>query len=105
MNIGKKIEALRIEKKMSQRDLAAKLNVSSSTISLWERDITTPRMDKLQQLSRIFGVNIAYFIEVKKQKDEEMVVAVFNALNEEGQTRLFEYAKMLMNGGYLKGGE
>lgn len=105
MNIGKKIESLRVEKRMSQRELALKLNVSNSTISLWEKGETTPRMDKLQQLARIFGVNVSYFLEVKKQTNEEMLIAVFDTLNEEGQTRLFEYAKMLMNGGYLKGGE
>jgi transcriptional regulator with XRE-family HTH domain len=35
--IGSKIKQLRIEKKMTQAELAEKMNVSSSAISKWEK--------------------------------------------------------------------
>ena len=38
--IGSKIKQLRIEKKMTQTELAEKMNVSSSAISKWERGLT-----------------------------------------------------------------
>lgn len=38
--IGSKIKQLRIEKKMTQAELAEKMNVSSSAISKWERGVS-----------------------------------------------------------------
>lgn len=56
--IGEKIYKLRTDKNLSQGDLADMLNVSRQSISKWENNITTPDLDKIIQMSDIFGISI-----------------------------------------------
>lgn len=58
IDIGKKIKALRLQKGMTQEELANKLNMSSQAVSKWENGITTPDIQLLPDLSVIFGVTI-----------------------------------------------
>ncbi len=58
MKFSEKIENLRKSKGMSQEALAQKLNVTRQTVSKWELDQTTPDMNKLIEISKIFGVSL-----------------------------------------------
>lgn len=51
---GQRIKRLREERRWSQRDLAAKLGMSSKTISNWERDQHIPRAS-LGALEKLFN--------------------------------------------------
>lgn len=56
--IGKKIRTLRLQKGMTQEELASKLNMSSQAISKWENNVTMPDIQILPDLSVILGVTI-----------------------------------------------
>ncbi|WNS41933.1 helix-turn-helix domain-containing protein [Paenibacillus sp. MMS20-IR301] len=58
IELGKKIRALRLQKGMTQEELAAKLNMSSQAVSKWENNITLPDIQLLPDLSVILGVTI-----------------------------------------------
>lgn len=58
MNFGEKLTNLRKQKGLSQEELGYELNVTRQTISKWELGQTTPEMDKLVQMSKIFGVSL-----------------------------------------------
>lgn len=58
IEIGKKIKTLRLQKGMTQEELAAKLNMSSQAISKWENNVTMPDIQILPDLSVILGVTI-----------------------------------------------
>lgn len=58
MTLGQKIFELRNKQKMSQGDLAEKLNVSRQSISKWETDASVPELDKLIMLSDLFSITI-----------------------------------------------
>lgn len=58
IEIGKKIKALRLQKGMTQEELAGKLNMSSQAISKWENNVTMPDIQMLPNLSVILGVTI-----------------------------------------------
>lgn len=58
MTLGQKIFELRNKQKMSQGDLAEKLNVSRQSISKWETDASVPELDKLILLSDLFNITI-----------------------------------------------
>ena len=58
MTLGEKISELRNSKNMSQSDLAEKLDVSRQSVSKWETDSSIPELDKLIQLSDLFGVTL-----------------------------------------------
>lgn len=58
MTLGEKISKLRTTSKMSQGDLAEKLNVSRQSISKWETNASVPELDKLIQLCDLFGISL-----------------------------------------------
>lgn len=58
MKFSEKLENLRKSKGMSQEALAQKLNVTRQTVSKWELDQTTPDMNKLIEISKIFEISL-----------------------------------------------
>lgn len=74
MTLGQKIFELRNKQKMSQGDLAEKLNVSRQSISKWETDASVPELDKLIMLSDLFNITIDELVRdelPEKDTDEE----------------------------------
>lgn len=57
MKIGEKITLLRMSKDISQEELAEMLGVSRQSVSKWEMGGALPQIDKVLQLSKIFGVS------------------------------------------------
>lgn len=53
--MGEKIKQRREAAGMSQKQLAAMIGVDASAISLWENDLTNPKMGNLIKLAEIFG--------------------------------------------------
>ena len=58
MTLGENIARLRAQKGWSQGDLADALNVSRQSISKWETDSSIPELDRLVQLSGLFGISL-----------------------------------------------
>lgn len=58
MTLGERIAALRNSQKLSQGDLAEKLNVSRQSVSKWETNTSIPELDKLVLLSDLFGITL-----------------------------------------------
>lgn len=74
MTLGQKIFELRNQQKMSQGDLAEKLNVSRQSISKWETDASIPELDKLIMLSDLFHITMDELVSDElpaKNTDEE----------------------------------
>ncbi len=57
MTIGQKITQLRLQKKLSQEELAAQLDVSRQSVSKWEMDQSIPQIDKVLVLCSLFDVS------------------------------------------------
>ena len=77
MKFNEKILELRKGKGYSQEELSFKLNVARQTISKWESGSTTPDMDNLIKLSKIFDISVDELIgkEISKEDrtNEELV--------------------------------
>lgn len=58
MSLGKNISKYRKQNKMSQEILAEKLNVSRQSVNLWETNQTTPSIEKLIRLSKLFNISL-----------------------------------------------
>lgn len=56
------LKHLRIRKGLRQKDLAAILNVSPSTISNYENGVHSPDLDTLCKLSNFYGVSLDYLL-------------------------------------------
>ena len=59
MKLGGNLQYLRkLHGNMTQEKLAEKMGVSRQTVSKWETDEATPDIDKLLELSKLFGCTI-----------------------------------------------
>lgn len=56
--LGENLKRLRKEKGLSRKQIADKLNVSTMTLSLYERGVNLPATDKLVELSKILECSI-----------------------------------------------
>lgn len=62
-NFSNNLKALRKKNKSSQDDLANYLNISSKTISSWEKGRSEPKIDMLLKLSDYFNVTLDELIK------------------------------------------
>lgn len=58
MKFNENLITLRKTKGLSQEELGNELNVARQTISKWELGETTPEMEKLLQLSKLFNISV-----------------------------------------------
>lgn len=63
MIFADKLIALRKKAGWSQEELAAQLNVTRQSVSKWESAQSLPDVDKILQLSRLFGVTTDYLLK------------------------------------------
>ena len=68
-DIGKKIKQLRIEKGLTQSQLANRLMLTRSIISAYEASTRTPSLDILIKLAYIFNVSTDYLLGLKSAKN------------------------------------
>ena len=70
MILADKIIQLRKKNGWSQEELAEKMNVSRQAVSMWEGAQTTPDLEKLLQLSKLFGVTTDYLLKDELETEE-----------------------------------
>ena len=58
MNLGKNVQHLRKQKKITQEQLAEMMSVSRQTISKWEADEVIPELNKIVALSDLFACKL-----------------------------------------------
>lgn len=63
MNLGKKIAELRKKNNLSQEELAEKVGVARQTISKWEIGDTTPDINQVKIISKIFNMSIDELVD------------------------------------------
>lgn len=60
---GEKLKNLRTLKKLSQQQLADKLNISRATLGHWEIGRSQPNLEQLVNTSNFFGCTIDYLLD------------------------------------------
>ncbi len=63
VHVGKKIKQMRALRRLSQTDVAQKLNLSFQQIQTYEIGSNRVAASRLYELSKIFGVPTSYFFE------------------------------------------
>ena len=72
MTLGERICQYRIERHMSQQEVAEKLEVSRQSVSKWETDGAVPELDKLVKLCELFGVGLDELVRGEKPKESNV---------------------------------
>ena len=70
MILADKIMTLRKKNGWSQEELASQLGVSRQSVSKWESAGSIPDLDKILQMSRIFGVSVDYLLKDELETEE-----------------------------------
>ena len=70
MILADKIMSLRKKNGWSQEELAEKMNVSRQAVSKWESAQSVPDLEKILQLSNLFGVTTDYLLKDEKEETE-----------------------------------
>ena len=68
MQIGEKIRRLRIEKQLTQEELANRCELSKGFISQLENDLTSPSIATLMDILEILGTNLTEFFSEDNQE-------------------------------------
>lgn len=73
MLFNEKLKMLRKEKKLTQEELAEKLNVSRQAITKWETSGGIPDIENLKQISNFFNISIDELVKEEKNVEIEEV--------------------------------
>ena len=75
---GNFIKSLRKEKKLTQKELGEKLNITDKAISKWERGLSFPDITMLNSLASFFEIDVSELLNgekgIKKEVDIEKVI-------------------------------
>ena len=71
LSFGKKLAALRKEKKLSQTQLAKLFDTSISVISRYERDEITPSIEAAKKLATLLDTTVGYLLG--ETEDDELL--------------------------------
>lgn len=63
-----RLKEIRQEKKLSQKDLTKKLNISQQAISLYEKGDREPKLETWQKLADFFNVPVDYLLGISKDR-------------------------------------
>ena len=66
VNMGKKIKSLRLEKDLTQAEVAHRIGVSKAMISSYELEQRSPSYDVLIKIATFFGVTTDYLLGLEK---------------------------------------
>ena len=76
MNFTENLRALREKNNMTQEQLAERMEVSRQTVSKWESGASMPEMEKLVQLTEMFGCTMDGLLKgnmhLENQKESEL---------------------------------
>lgn len=67
--MGEKLKSLRIEKKLTQRQVADRIGLAISAVSSYESGARYPSYDTLIKLSRIFHVSTDYLLGLTNKRN------------------------------------
>ena len=67
VDFGTRLRKLRVNKGMTQAQLAERLGLTKSVISAYERDVRLPTYDTLISITRIFNVTSDYLLGIDKK--------------------------------------
>lgn len=81
---NEKFKKLRKSHNMLQSDIAQKINVSTSTVGMWEQGRNQPDNDSVKKIANIFGVSTDYLLnnDIKDDKNKELLETISTDLSD-----------------------
>lgn len=112
MTTGDRIRQLRIEHQMTQEELGAKVGVQKAAIYKYENGLVVNlKRSVLEKLALVLDTTPTYLMGMEESEhnpstltpQQSALLASFDRLNEEGQTKAVEYVEdLVLTGRYKK---
>lgn len=88
--LGSKIKEARLQKGLTQKQLALQLSIKNTTLNNWEQDRNKPDINYIEMLCRLLDVPPAYFFEIHRGIDnvsteENELIAKYRLLSNYGK--------------------
>lgn len=107
IQVGTRMKNFRQKQKMTQREVASKLNIPYSTYSNYENNNREPPLEVIKKVAVILGVSVSDLMdwdikydtaklvkEVKQlEQTEKQALELFRGLNSSGQAKAMEYLR------------
>lgn len=74
MSFSKRLKALRIQKHMTQQDVADAINVARTTVTGYETKNRQPSHEKLTAIAELFNVSIDFLIDPSDSTNEDFLI-------------------------------
>lgn len=103
MTITERIFMILLQKKLSQKDFAKKIDVNEKTVSAWKKNNSLPPLDKISNISDCSGVSIDFLLTREEKNsptaeltaDEQELLTYYNELQDIDKGRVLGTAKIL----------
>ena len=112
MTTGERIRQLRIEHQMTQEELGARIGVQKAAIYKYENLVVNLKRSILEKLAIVLDTTPTYLMgmedsaqqaNVQLTPQQSTLLAAFDQLNDEGQTKAVEYVEdLVLTGRYKK---
>ena len=88
MSLGNRIKKYREERKMTQKDIAAILEVEAGTISKYESGMIEPNIKSLKRLAQTFNITVDQLVKDDEDKFDISKINVLEVLREQKEMNL-----------------
>lgn len=95
MSLGKKLKYMRECAGYSQNEVAKKLNISRQAISKWENEWTSPDIDNLLLLSKLYGVTVDELLNDSSNENTESTSKGYSQNKNSGKNQDNSYLMIL----------
>jgi len=96
MFIAKNLKRLRLDRGLTQEELAEHIGVSGQAVSKWERDECYPDIVLLPGLANFFGVTVDYLLGMEEISEKEKLNNIYPRINELYEQKNYEEAVELI---------
>lgn len=100
MKFGDRLKVLIEEREITQKELAAQMNIAPSTVSSYVQNTREPDFATLKMLAKFFDVSIDYLLDYstshKPSRQEDELLRIFRTLTPEQKEICIEQTKVFM---------
>lgn len=79
--IGSKICTLRKQLGMTQKQLAEKLHVTDKSVSKWERGVSYPDLELMENIAEALGITLGELLGIEENTERNSVACTFQELS------------------------
>ena len=83
--LNENIKALRKTKRLTQDELATRLNVVRQTVSKWEKGLSVPDAEMLQKIAEVFEVDVSQLLgsPINQNENVDVIAEQLSRINEQ----------------------